>query len=106
MLYACVLFVGVLTCILVSRVCCDTGGNLLDDNFAHPIGIGPGNVTKLLVKNLDYVREAVKLRFGLASTTQGGYRFDFGICIGKDYPHTCLFFDPVAFHVDSLEDTL
>ncbi|KUK56519.1 MAG: hypothetical protein XD80_1883, partial [Synergistales bacterium 53_16] len=45
-----VLLVGILAGILVGGVGRDPCRNLLGDQFAHPIGVGPENVAELIVK--------------------------------------------------------
>jgi hypothetical protein len=54
-----ILPIRVLPRVLISRVGCNLGRNLLRDEPMNAVGVGPGNISKLVIESLENIGEVV-----------------------------------------------
>ena len=83
-----------------------TGGNRFGDELAHPVSVFPLNVAEMLVEDLDDVRESVQFRFGAVTSLARWHRLYLGVLVGQHDPLHRPLLDPVAVHVDGIENVL
>jgi hypothetical protein len=101
-----VLFIRVLSCVLVGRIDCHAGRDVLRNELVHPVGVRPGDIAELVIEGLENVGKPIQLRFREGHPARRLCRFDIRILIRKLDLDGCLLFHPVTVHVDGFEDSL
>ena len=82
------------------------GGNGLGDELPHAVRVFPLDIAEEVIEGPDDVREPIELGIGVAATGAGRHRVDLGVLVGQhDSLHRSLL-DPVAVHVDGIENAL
>ncbi len=102
MLYSRCFLVVVLHGVLVGRVSCHLGRDLLSDYLADLVAILPINITELIVERLDDIAQLVQIRFRFTAATGGGYGSDFCILVWEADFQAGFHLDTVAVHVNGL----
>ena len=98
--------VGVLPRVLERGVLGHAGRNGLSDELPHAVGVFPRDVAEVVIERLQDVREPIQVGLRQVASAARRHRVDFGVLVGQqDLLHRPLL-DPVAVHVDGVEDAL
>ena len=105
-LNASIVLIGVLASVLERRVLGNSKRNGLRDHLLHPVGVLPRDGTEQVIELSQDAREPLKFRLWHVAAAARWHGFDLGILVGQqDLLHRALL-DPIAVHVDGVEDAL
>ena len=99
-----VLPVGVLPSVAIGGVLGNLGRNLLCNETPNAVLVLPWDVSELVVEGLEDVREAIEFGLRSGAATAGRHRLDLGVLVRQLDVYRRLLLDPVAVHVDGLEN--
>ena len=73
---------------------------------SHPIAVFPRDVAEQVVEHTDDVRESIEFGLRPAPAGRGGHWVNLGVLVREKNLLHHLFLDPVAVHVDGVENAL